>query len=95
LERQEIVSKNYRTDIKLFKLERCENGYLSFLQKQSFTKILSKIDETIVEHESYKRPLELGNKLLKETAFIYVFHSQRDKNMELFLTILAFQITVK
>jgi len=70
-----------------------KTAILLFYKGENLTKMLSIISETIAEHESYKRPFELRNKRLsKETTFSFIFHNPKDKNRELFLTVLAFPI---
>ena len=54
----------------------------------NFTEVVEKIAEAAPKHPNYKRTV--GK--LDESSFRYVFHQPNDKNRELILTILAFDI---
>ncbi|GJL59722.1 MAG: hypothetical protein NPIRA03_25790 [Nitrospirales bacterium] len=59
-----------------------------FNRRKDFSKILDAIPETVKAHPNYKR--DLGRKA--ETNFGYVFANPTDKNREMILTVLAFDV---
>jgi len=70
-----------------------KTAILLFNKNQDFSSVLAKIDPTVKAHPCYKRKWSLkNNKLRSETIFSYVFHQPEDKNREIILTIIAFNI---
>jgi hypothetical protein len=59
-----------------------------FNRKNDFSRVLGAIVETAKAHSNFKRELGGSN----ETTFRYCFSHKDDKNRELFLTILAFDV---
>jgi len=59
-----------------------------FNRNKDFTRVLTAIADTVKVHSNFKR--ELGGST--ETTFRYCFSHKDDKNRELFLTILAFDV---
>jgi hypothetical protein len=59
-----------------------------FNRNKDFSKVLTAIQETVRTHPQYKRDLP-GS---AETTFRYCFANRDDKNRELFLTVLAFDV---
>lgn len=59
-----------------------------FNRNRDFTRVLKSIDETMREHESYRRPL----KSERETSFRYQFAHAEDSNREMTITVLAFEV---
>lgn len=59
-----------------------------FNRRKDFSKILDAIPEIVKAHPNYKR--DLGRKA--ETNFRYVFANPTDKNREMILTVLAFDV---
>jgi hypothetical protein len=70
-----------------------KTAIFSFNKNKDFSKVLDKIEKTVISHKFYKRKHELNNEQIKcETIFSYVFQHPSDAERELFLTILAFDI---
>ena len=65
-----------------------QSGCDCFQSKQEFTKVLEVIKSTTKAHPNFKR--ELDNR--SETSFRFTFAHRDDRNRELRLTILAFDI---
>jgi len=61
---------------------------LIFNRNVNFSEVIDKIDEITPTHKYYKR--SLGK--LDESSFRYIFHQPNDKNRELTLTVLAFDV---
>lgn len=61
---------------------------LIFNRNANFTEVLEKIAEATPKHPNYKR--NIGK--LDESSFRYIFHQPNDKNRELTLSVLAFDI---
>ncbi len=59
-----------------------------FNRNKAFSRVLSAISETVKSHENFKRELSGST----ETVFRYCFAHRDDRNRELFLTILAFDV---
>jgi len=59
-----------------------------FNRNNDFSRVLGSIAETASEHSNFKRKLDGST----ETTFRYCFSHKDDKNRELFLTILAFDV---
>ena len=59
-----------------------------FNRNKDFSRVLGSIAETASEHSNFKRKLDRSS----ETTFRYCFSHKDDKNRELFLTILAFDV---
>jgi hypothetical protein len=61
---------------------------LIFNRNVNFSEVINQIDEITPNHKHYKR--SLGK--LDESSFRYIFHQPNDKNRELTLTVLAFDV---
>jgi hypothetical protein len=59
-----------------------------FNRNKEFSRVLSSIVETTKAHANFKRELSGST----ETTFRYGFSHKDDKNRELFLTVLAFDV---
>lgn len=65
-----------------------------FNKKRELTKVISKIYETVKSHKCYKNQHILRNKELEnETVFSYVFHQPSDRNREMIITIMVFDVS--
>jgi hypothetical protein len=60
-------------------------------RNRDFSKVLAAIPEAVRLHPQYKRDLQ-GS---KETVFRYLFANRDDRNRELFLTVLAFDVPMR
>lgn len=70
-----------------------KTSILLFNKAREFSKVLDKIDSTMRTHVCHKREYTLkGTDLSNETTFSYVFHQPSDKNREIILTVMAFDI---
>ena len=69
-----------------------KTAILLFNKNQSFSSVLEKIDPTIKKHPCYKRDFNKLSKLNIESVFSYVLHLPQDKNREVILTVMAFDI---
>ena len=70
-----------------------KTAILLFNKNQDLSSVLNKITPVTQSHVCYKREYSLRNSKLKnETTFSYVFHQPNDKNREIILTIMAFDI---
>lgn len=70
-----------------------KTSILLFNKTREFSSVLDKIDSTMKTHGCYKREYKLkGTDLSNETTFSYVFHQPSDKNREIILTVMAFDI---
>jgi hypothetical protein len=65
-----------------------KTALLVFNREKSFSAVLAKIPEVVKAHSNFKRELSYDS----ETGFRYVLHHRDDKNRELTLTILAFEV---
>ncbi len=61
---------------------------LIFNRNLNFTEVLKKIEESVPKHQNYKRTVGKPD----ESSYRYVFHQPNDKNRELILTVLAFDV---
>jgi hypothetical protein len=61
---------------------------LIFNRNQNFTEVLRKIEESAPQHPNFKRVIAK----LDESSFRYVFHQPEDKNREVIVTVLAFNV---
>lgn len=59
-----------------------------FNRNVNFTDVLSKIEEAVPKHKNFKRTVSK----IDESTYRYVFHQNNDRNRELTLTVLAFDI---
>ena len=59
-----------------------------FNKNKDLTNVLNKIEETIPQHQNYIKKVNYAN----ETGFRYILHHKNDKERELILTILVFDI---
>lgn len=65
-----------------------KTALLIFNRGKDFSSVLPKIPEVVKSHPNFKRELSYGS----ETAFRFVLHHRDDKNRELILTVLAFEV---
>ena len=65
-----------------------KTAVLIFNRNVNFSEVLGKIEEATPNYKNYKR--NVGK--LDESSFRYIFHQPKDKNRELTLTVLAFDI---
>jgi len=65
-----------------------KTAILIFNRNLNFSEVLRKLEESAPRHPNFKRALEK----LDESSFRYVFHQPSDKNREVILSILAFNI---
>jgi hypothetical protein len=66
---------------------------LFFNKNKDLTSLLKKIDPVVKKHTCFKREhLLKSDKLQDKTIFSYVLHQPRDKNRELILTIMVFDV---
>ncbi len=66
---------------------------LIFNKNKNLSSVLSKINPVVKSHTCYKREHNLKSKKLEnETIFSFVFHQPNDKNRELILTIMVFDV---
>lgn len=65
-----------------------KTAILVFNRNTNFSKVIEGIPETVKKHSNYKKSLEYKF----ETGFRFILHHKDDKNRELTLTILAFNV---
>jgi len=65
-----------------------KTAILVFNQTKSFSGVLAKISEVVKGHPNFKRETERAG----ESATRYVLHHRDDKNRELILSVLAFEV---
>lgn len=65
-----------------------KTALLVFNRIRQFTTVLEKIPEVVQTHANFKKRLEYKS----ETGFRFVLHHRDDKNRELILTVLAFEV---
>lgn len=65
-----------------------KTGIIVFNRNKDFTAVLQKIKEAVEKHPCFKK--HIGDD--SETQFKYLFHQSDDKNRELILTVLAFNV---
>jgi len=61
---------------------------LIFNRNQNFTEVLRKIEESALQHPNFKRLIAK----LDESSFRYVFRQPEDRNREVIVTVLAFNV---
>jgi len=59
-----------------------------FNKNKNMTSVISNIDEVTCRHFNFKRKIEWHH----ESGFRYIFHQNSDKNKELYLTVLIFDV---
>lgn len=70
-----------------------KTAILVFNKNKEFSSVILKIDNTVKSHNCFKRPNILKDPTLKdETIFSYIFNQPDDKNREIYLSVLAFDI---
>lgn len=70
-----------------------KTAILIFNKNQDFSSVLAKIGSVAKTHTCYKRENYLKNsKLANETTFSYIFHQPTDKNREMIVTVMAFNV---
>ena len=65
-----------------------KTALLVFNRDRNFSAVLAKIPEVVEAHPNFKRRLFYTS----ETGFRFIFHNRDDKNRELTLTVLAFEV---
>lgn len=65
-----------------------KTALLIFNRNKAFSSVLDKIPEVVKGHPNFKRELSYPS----ETGFRYVLHHRDDKNRELILTVLCFEV---
>jgi hypothetical protein len=65
-----------------------KTAVLIFNRNQNFTEVLRKLEESTPKHPNFKRLIAK----LDESSFRYVFHQPEDKNREVVLTVLVFNV---
>ena len=65
-----------------------KTAILVFNRNKEFSKVLEQVPDTVKQHKNFKRQLEYK----PETGYRFVLHQVNDKNRELTLTVLAFDI---
>lgn len=65
-----------------------KTAIMIFNRNKNLSNVLSKIPETVKSHICYKRVINSG----QETEFRYIFHIPQDKNREIHLTIMVFDV---
>ncbi len=65
-----------------------KTAILVFNRNKNLSSVLGKIHETVKSHSCYKRETSTG----QETEFSYIFHIPQDKNREIHLTIMVFDV---
>jgi hypothetical protein len=61
---------------------------LIFNRNVNFTEVLTKIEESVSKHPNFKRTTAK----LDESSYRYIFHQPNDRNRELTLTVMAFDV---
>jgi hypothetical protein len=70
-----------------------KTAVLLFNTNRAFSHVVSKIDETVKSHDYYKKHHSLKSRTLNcETIFSYIFHQSQDKNREMIISIMSFNI---
>lgn len=71
-----------------------KTAILLFSKNKDFSRVISKVDETVKSNKCYKKRHILRNKELdNETIFSYLFHQPNDRNREMIITIMVFNIS--
>ncbi|MBW1823581.1 MAG: hypothetical protein JRI87_03305 [Deltaproteobacteria bacterium] len=65
-----------------------KTAILIFNKNKDFTNVISQIPKVTKKHKNFKKQLEYKS----ETGFRFIFNHTEDKNRELILTVLAFNI---
>ena len=65
-----------------------KTAILLFNQQKNLSNILEQIPAVVKEHPNFKREVEYSS----ETGFRYILHHRDDRNREIYLTILVFDI---
>ncbi len=65
-----------------------KTALLVFNRQKNFTDVLAKIPEVVRDYPNFKRQ----EKFVSETGFRFILHHRDDKNRELILTVLAFEV---
>ncbi len=65
-----------------------KTAILIFNKNKEFSKVLEQIPEAVKQHKNFKRQADYKH----ETGYRFIFHQSNDKNREITLTILAFDI---
>ncbi|MBW2066928.1 MAG: hypothetical protein JRJ03_18620 [Deltaproteobacteria bacterium] len=65
-----------------------KTALLVFNRNVEFSKVLAQIPEATRKHPNYKRQLEYNS----ESGFRFILHHKNDKNREIILTVLAFDV---
>jgi hypothetical protein len=65
-----------------------KTAVLIFNRNQNFSEVLRKLEQSAVQHPNFKRVVAK----LDESSFRYVFHQPADRNREVILSVLAFNV---
>jgi hypothetical protein len=65
-----------------------KTSILIFNRNKDFSAVLSTIKEATLKHKYFKRELDHFD----DTTFKFIFHQPDDKNREIYLTVMAFNI---
>lgn len=65
-----------------------KTAIILFNRNKSFSDVLAKIPDIVKQHPNFKRELEYSS----ETGYRYVLHHNDDKNREIIVTVLAFEV---
>jgi uncharacterized protein YueI len=65
-----------------------KTAILVFNRNVEFSRVVLQIPEAVKKHRNFKRQVEYKS----ETGFRFILHHNEDKNRELILTVLAFNV---
>lgn len=65
-----------------------KTAILLFNRNKNFSDVLAKVPDIVKQHPNFKREMEYDS----ETGFRYVLHHNDDKNREIIVTVLAFEV---
>lgn len=65
-----------------------KTAILLFNRNKNFSDVLAKIPDIVKQHSNFKREMDYDS----ETGFRYVLHHNDDKNREIIVTVLAFEV---
>lgn len=68
-----------------------KTAILLFNRNKNFSDVLAKIPDIVKQHPNFKRELVYAS----ETGFRYVLHHNDDKNREIIVTVLAFEVPIE
>jgi hypothetical protein len=68
-----------------------KTSILIFDRNKNLTEVLAQIPDIFIKHPNFKRESEYKS----ETGFRYIFHHNNDRNREIIITVLVFDIPKK